>query len=234
VIKWSYELQKAGLPSTDNPYVGVDSTPSPSFLCRNSAITLLLRLVSKVCCQLLITCWLNNADSTIFSPKFASRSFSLYVPSKTLQTGLMAKNHLAGIQDNGIYKWKSWMGQNQHQYYAAVEWEPRLLGSYECSSVTVSCPLDLPAPSFQASHLRFFLSEKTCFASTKSCMELKSTKTCINEGIANREPRQATEYVPTTNLLRISVDLICTSLMANTMWGSTINPWKKRPAIIWL
>ena len=70
---------------------------------------------------------------------------------------------------------------------------------------------------FPSESFEIFLSEKTCFASTKSCMELKSTKTCINEGIANREPRQATEYVPTTNLLRISVDLICTSLMANTM-----------------
>jgi len=124
---------------------------------------------------------------------------------------------------------KSWMGQNQHQYYAAVEWEPRLLGSYECSSVTVSWPLHLLALSFPASHLKvFFWSEKTYFASTKLCMEFISTQTCIDEGIANKEPRQVTEYVPTTeNLLRITVDLIYTLSMANSMWGSTNNPWKK-------
>lgn len=41
---------------------------------------------------------------------------------------------------------------------------------------------------------------------------------CINEGIANREPRQATEYVPATEiLLRNSVDLFRTSSMTNTI-----------------
>jgi len=134
----------------------------------------------------------------------------------------MTKNHLAGIQDNEIYKYTNAEAMNGPKsasvlYNCGVRASAfRVVRMLQCDRKLSPRITDTQFPS--ESFEKKILSEKTCFASTKPCMELISTQTCINEGIANTEPCQATEYVPTFQIfLRISVDLICTSSMANTM-----------------